>query len=120
MTSLGETSFQDVQAFLVTRAGSADNAKGVAIALSSSIFIGASLIIKKKGLIMSNEAGGKQASQGGFAYLRNPVWWLGMVTMMGGELANFLAYAYAPAILVTPLGAATIAASAVSGLAVAA
>ena len=112
MESFGEQSLQGVQEQLVTMTGSADNAKGVAIGISSSIFIGASFIIKKKGLMMSSEAGGKQASQGGFSYLRNPVWWVGMVTMMCGETANFLAYAYAPAILVTPLGAITIAASA--------
>jgi len=94
-------------------AGSADNARGVALALSSSLFIGASFIIKKKGLLMSVEKGGSSASAGGFSYLRQPVWWLGMLTMIGGESANFIAYAYAPAILVTPLGAATIAASAV-------
>lgn len=107
-----QVQFQDVQAQFVTMTGSADNAKGVAIGISSSVFIGASFIIKKKGLMMSNETAKKQASQGGFAYLRNPVWWVGMVTMMTGETANFLAYAYAPAILVTPLGAITIAASA--------
>jgi len=110
---MGESSFQDVQDHLVTLAGSADNAKGVAIALSSSIFIGASFIIKKKGLIRSGEAGGKQAAQGGFAYLHNRVWWLGMVAMIFGETLNFVAYAYAPAILVAPLGAVTIAVSAV-------
>ena len=36
-----------------------------------------------------------------------------MCTMIGGECANFAAYAYAPAIVVTPLGATTIVASAI-------
>ena len=85
----------------------------VALPRARSLFIGASFIIKKKGLLMSVEKGGSSASAGGFSYLRQPVWWLGMLTMIGGESANFIAYAYAPAILVTPLGAATIAASAV-------
>ncbi len=31
-----------------------------------------------------------------------------MVTMIVGEIANFAAYAFAPAILVTPLGALSI------------
>ncbi len=45
---------------------------------------------------------------GGFSYLREPTWWLGMISMIVGEAANFAAYAFAPAILVTPLGALSI------------
>ncbi|CAL9157984.1 unnamed protein product, partial [Musa hybrid cultivar] len=50
---------------------------------------------------------------GGFSYLYEPFWWLGMITMIVGEIANFAAYAFAPAILVTPLGALSIIVSAV-------
>lgn len=107
-------SLHDFEERIETALGSADNAKGVTLALSSSLFIGASFIIKKKGLLLaSSQAGGLGASAGGFSYLRQPIWWIGLLTMVGGETANFIAYAYAPAILVTPLGAATIAASAV-------
>jgi magnesium transporter len=53
------------------------------------------------------------SGDGGFGYLSEPVWWAGMLTMIGGELANFAAYAYAPAIMVTPLGALSIIVSAV-------
>ena len=84
-----------------------ENAKGVTLALMSSIFIGASFIIKKKGL-MAAGATGTRASAGGFSYLQQPLWWVGMLTMIGGEFANLAAYAYAPAIVVTPLGASTI------------
>ena len=45
---------------------------------------------------------------GGFSYLREPIWWAGMISMVVGEAANFAAYAFAPAILVTPLGALSI------------
>jgi hypothetical protein len=45
---------------------------------------------------------------GGFSYLREPVWWAGFLTMAAGEVANFAAYAFAPAVLVTPLGALSI------------
>jgi len=45
---------------------------------------------------------------GGFGYLREPIWWAGLLTMVIGEVANFAAYAFAPAILVTPLGALSI------------
>lgn len=37
-----------------------------------------------------------------------PLWWTGMISMIVGEMANFAAYAFAPAILVTPLGALSI------------
>jgi len=40
--------------------------------------------------------------------MKEPLWWLAMGTMLFGELANFSAYAYAPAVLVTPLGAISI------------
>ncbi|GMN62878.1 hypothetical protein TIFTF001_031953 [Ficus carica] len=50
---------------------------------------------------------------GGFSYLHEPMWWAGMIAMVVGEIANFAAYAYAPAILVTPLGALSIIFSAV-------
>lgn len=93
-------------------AGSAENAKGVTLALTSSLFIGASFIIKKKGLMFAGQSG-VRASAGGYSYLRQPLWWVGLITMIGGESANFAAYAYAPAILVTPLGATTIVASAI-------
>ena len=74
---------------------------------------------------------------GGYSYLYEPLWWVGMttstylhpfrfyfvymsfvnlhysleqsnVTVVVGEVANFVAYAFAPAILVTPLGALSI------------
>ncbi|KAF2319915.1 hypothetical protein GH714_020464 [Hevea brasiliensis] len=50
---------------------------------------------------------------GGYSYLYEPLWWVGMITMIVGEIANFAAYAFAPAILVTPLGALSIIISAV-------
>ena len=84
-----------------------ENMRGVQLALLSSIFIGASFIIKKKGLMKAG-ATGTRAGDGGYAYLRQPLWWVGMATMIGGEFANLAAYAYAPAIVVTPLGASTI------------
>eukprot|EP00056_Hartaetosiga_gracilis_P021490 m.24476 g.24476 ORF g.24476 m.24476 type:complete len:342 (+) comp9112_c0_seq1:213-1238(+) len=81
-----------------------DNRTGLLLAVISSAFSGASLVIKKKGLIRSRSMG-KAASEGGFAYLKDSTWWLGMITLIVGGLTNFAAYAFAPAILVTPLGA---------------
>ena len=48
------------------------------------------------------------AGAGGFSYLCEPIWWAGMSFMVIGEIANFAAYAFAPATLVTPLGALSI------------
>lgn len=91
----------------VYRGMSSDNIKGLVLALSSSFFIGASFIVKKKGLKKAG-ASGVRAGSGGYSYLYEPLWWAGMITMVVGEVANFAAYAFAPAILVTPLGALSI------------
>ncbi|XP_044402977.1 probable magnesium transporter NIPA2 isoform X7 [Triticum urartu] len=93
---------------------SLDNVRGLTLAMSSSAFIGSSFVIKKIGLKKAGDSGARaRAGSGGHSYLYEPLWWLGMVTMILGEIANFAAYAFAPAILVTPLGALSIIFSAV-------
>lgn len=92
--------------------GVSDNSKGLILAVLSSAFIGSSFILKKKGLKRAG-ANGTRAGVGGYTYLLEPLWWAGMVTMIVGEVANFVAYVYAPAVLVTPLGALSIIISAV-------
>ncbi|TQD72559.1 hypothetical protein C1H46_041904 [Malus baccata] len=67
---------------------------------------------KKKGLKKAGTTG-TRAGLGGYTYLYEPLWWAGMIAMIVGEIANFAAYAFAPAILVTPLGALSIIVSAV-------
>uniref|UniRef100_A0A7N0RC80 Probable magnesium transporter n=1 Tax=Kalanchoe fedtschenkoi TaxID=63787 RepID=A0A7N0RC80_KALFE len=89
-----------------------DNLLGFILAVASSAFIGSSFIIKKKGLKRAG-ASGTRAGSGGYGYLLEPLWWIGMVTMIVGEFTNFIAYIYAPAVLVTPLGALSIIVSAV-------
>lgn len=37
-------------------------------------------------------------------YLHSPLWWMGLVLMTVGECGNFLAYGFAPASIVSPLG----------------
>ncbi|KAE8672869.1 putative magnesium transporter NIPA4 [Hibiscus syriacus] len=91
--------------------GLSDNSKGVILAVASSAFIGSSFILKKKGLKRGGISG-IRAGVGGFTYLLEPLWWAGMITMIIGEIANFVAYIYAPAVLVTPLGALSIIVSA--------
>ncbi|CAI9563970.1 unnamed protein product [Staurois parvus] len=81
---------------------------GLILAVSSSIFIGSSFIMKKKGLLRLAEKGVTRAGQGGFSYLKEWLWWAGLLSMGAGEAANFAAYAFAPATLVTPLGALSV------------
>jgi hypothetical protein len=37
-------------------------------------------------------------------YLKSPAWWLGQILITLGEMGNFLAYGFAPASIVSPLG----------------
>ena len=55
---------------------------GLGLAVSSSIFIGSSFIIKKKALIKlaNTEEIGKRASEGGYGYLKEWLWWMGVIT----------------------------------------
>ncbi|RKP31536.1 DUF803-domain-containing protein [Metschnikowia bicuspidata] len=79
---------------------------GLALAMSSSLAIGMSFIITKKGLMDTSRTGADNST--GHLYLQNPIWWAGIATMAVGEVANFAAYTFAPAILVTPLGALSV------------
>ncbi|KAJ4367144.1 hypothetical protein N0V83_007674 [Neocucurbitaria cava] len=47
---------------------------------------------------------GQEAAYKQQSYLRSPYWWLGIVMMTIGEAGNFLAYGFAPASIVSPLG----------------
>ncbi|KAF2841629.1 DUF803-domain-containing protein [Patellaria atrata CBS 101060] len=38
------------------------------------------------------------------SYLKSPYWWIGIVLMTTGEAGNFIAYGFAPASIVSPLG----------------
>ncbi|XP_025838044.1 magnesium transporter NIPA2 isoform X2 [Vulpes vulpes] len=67
---------------------------GLGLAMSSSVFIGGSFILKKKGLLRLAKKGSMRA-------------------VGAGEVANFAAYAFAPATLVTPLGALSVLVSAI-------
>jgi hypothetical protein len=119
---------------------------GLLLAVSSSVFIGSSFIVKKRGLRLAAASSGLRAGAclalfctcaclaiaahpaqpvaishpcagaGGYSYLREPTWWLGLISMVVGEAANFAAYAFAPAILVTPLGALSIIVRCASGV----
>lgn len=51
---------------------------------------------------MRNEKGEDEGK--GKSYLKSPIWWLGIAMMVLGEAGNFLAYGFAPASIVSPLG----------------
>lgn len=55
---------------------------GLGLAVSSSIFIGTSFIIKKKALIKlaDNLSFSQRASEGGYGYLKEWLWWMGVIT----------------------------------------
>ncbi|XP_034267253.1 magnesium transporter NIPA3 [Pantherophis guttatus] len=86
---------------------------GVALAIGSSIFVGSSFILKKKGLLQMAAKGFTRAGEGGYSYLKEWLWWAGLLSLGIGEAANFAAYAFAPATLVTPLGALSVLISAI-------
>ncbi|ATY67297.1 DUF803 domain membrane [Cordyceps militaris] len=86
---------------------------GLSLAVSSALAIGTSFVITKKGLMQVEEKHGFEGD--GYVYLRNPLWWAGIATLGIGEICNFAAYAFAPAILVTPLGALSVLIGAVLG-----
>lgn len=56
-----------------------DKIKGLILALSSTILIGASFIVKKKGLRQAAVTG-VRAGSGGYSYLQEPLWWAGMIS----------------------------------------
>ncbi|KAL2822341.1 magnesium transporter NIPA-domain-containing protein [Aspergillus cavernicola] len=86
---------------------------GLLLAILSTMAIGTSFVITKMGLNHATERHGFEGE--GFSYLKSPTWWAGVSILAIGEAANFAAYAFAPAILVTPLGALSVLIGAVLG-----
>ena len=73
---------------------------GVILAIVGNLLISVSFQITK---LAHNKNQNTQVS-----YLKLPLWWVSVVTMAGGEVGNFLAYGYAPATIVSPLGAVSV------------
>ncbi|XP_053505365.1 magnesium transporter NIPA4 isoform X1 [Ictalurus furcatus] len=86
---------------------------GLTLAVISAFLIGGSVILKKKALLRLAANGETRAGEGGHGYLKDWLWWGGLLTMGGGEASNFAAYMFAPATVVTPLGALSVLFSAV-------
>ncbi|KAJ1959384.1 hypothetical protein IWQ62_004632 [Dispira parvispora] len=85
---------------------------GIVLAVASGIFIGVAFVFKKKGILRTNETLDTNPGEG-HQYLKSKLWWIGMTLLILGEVANFVAYALAPAILVTPLGAISVVVTAI-------
>ncbi|PCH44819.1 DUF803-domain-containing protein [Wolfiporia cocos MD-104 SS10] len=81
---------------------------GLALAVSSSLAIGTSFIITKKGLNDAASRSTYASASDNYTYFKSPIWWAGISTLVLGEVANFAAYTFAPPILVTPLGALSV------------
>jgi len=81
----------------------AEQGIGIALSISGNFLISVSLNLQKYVHNQNEEASGGQQS-----YVEIPLWWVGMLLMVLGETGNFLAYAYASATLVAPLGAVTV------------
>lgn len=89
-----------------------DKVIGVCLALGSGVLIGTrqvwfplfrylihpvsdgnsiSFVVKKKGLLAATAKSGNVAGEG-HAYLKNWLWWVGMIMMILGEICNFVAF----------------------------
>lgn len=76
---------------------------GVVLALSGNVLISVSLNTQKYAHNQNEMRGAAKLS-----YLKLKLWWIGLALMAVGETGNFLAYAYAPATVVAPLGAVSV------------
>ena len=88
---------------------------GSCLKLSSNEWIGVSLAVLGNCLISvslnaQKHAHNRNEQMGNLKrpYIHLPLWWIGMLLMAIGETGNFLAYAYAPATLVAPLGSISV------------
>lgn len=80
---------------------------GLGLAVGSGLFIGSSFVFKKKGLLAAQRKYSTTPGES-HAYLKSPLWWTGMSVMILGEVLNFVAYMFADAVLVTPMGALSV------------
>ncbi|CAO2642644.1 Magnesium transporter NIPA4 [Lemmus lemmus] len=86
---------------------------GVGLAFLSCLLIGGSVILKKKGLIRLVATGATRAGNGRGALESHWPLFSSNFLVSAGEVANFGAYAFAPATVVTPLGALSVLISAI-------
>jgi len=84
---------------------------GLGLAIISAILNGMAFVFNKFGIKQTEDAMIEQGitpAPGHHEYLKNKVWWGGMVCMIVGEILNFVAYSFAPSVLVAPMGSASV------------
>ncbi|XP_013380532.1 NIPA-like protein 2 isoform X1 [Lingula anatina] len=79
---------------------------GCLLCIGGNLLISVSLNVQKY-THMKNEERISQENES-FHYTKDPLWWIGIILMVFGEIGNFSAYGYAPASLVAPLGTTTV------------
>ncbi|ELT93209.1 hypothetical protein CAPTEDRAFT_228824 [Capitella teleta] len=82
--------------------GYEDLVAGCALAIGGNLLISVSLNLQKYTHMQNAQADTQEH------YTKKPIWWLGLSLMAAGEIGNFVAYGYAPASLVAPLGTTTV------------
>jgi len=79
---------------------------GVTLAVVGNAVIALSFNLQKKAHLENEKR--KEKGQAPLPFVKLPVWWMGIILMATGELGNFMAYGWAPATMVAPLGAVNI------------
>ncbi|KAF2368842.1 Magnesium transporter NIPA [Trinorchestia longiramus] len=77
---------------------------GIILAVLCNVFIGLSIVIRRRGLQNVVKDGQVRASEGGCGYWKSGTWWLGTLILLLAQLLMFGSLILAPAILVAPVG----------------
>jgi hypothetical protein len=90
---------------------------GAILALIAASLNAVSFVYNRKAfnhIQAKQKAEGREKVKGtGYEYLKNGTWWIGMTAMGLAEVINTIAFAFAPVIIVAPLGAWSVALTAV-------
>jgi len=81
---------------------------GAIISVCGNLLISVSLNLQKYAHMRIQAQGDSKGS-----YMKNKLWWLGLSLTVIGEIGNFVAYMFAPAALVAPLGTVTVISNAI-------
>ena len=81
--------------------GATQNLLGITIAMTANAVIPFALNVQKWVHEHNEGPDGKPKTH----FTRIPLWWLGILGMIGGEFFNMLAYGWAPTAIVAPVGA---------------
>ena len=75
---------------------------GISLAVAGNLLVSVALNLTKHAHNVN------QASPSPRPYVQMPLWWLGFVTTLVGELGNFAAYGFTEASVIAPLGAVSV------------